>query len=51
MTYRKLSGLMSRWIKHLECTNSTRASIWSASINTVLIVNRRPQKLKRSSKL
>lgn len=49
MPIRKLSGLMSRWMNDLQCTNSTRLIIWSASINTVLIVNRREQKLNRSS--
>lgn len=28
---RKLSGLMSRWMKHLQWMNSTRPSIWSKS--------------------
>ena len=31
---RKLSGLMSRWMKFLLCTYSMRPIIWSASINT-----------------
>ena len=48
---RKLSGLMSRWMKFLLCTYSTRPIIWSASIRTVFIVNLLEQKLKRSSRL
>lgn len=51
MPIRKLSGLMSRWIKHLLCTSSIRASIWSASISTVFSVNRRQQNVNKSSKL
>ena len=48
---RKLSGLMSRWMKFLLCTYSTRPIIWSASMRTVFIVNLLEQKLKRSSRL
>lgn len=46
---RKLSGLMSLWMKLLQWTYSIRPIIWSASIRTVLMVKRREQKLKRSS--
>ena len=49
MPIKKLSGLISRWIKLLQCTYSIRPIIWSANIRTVLIVNRREQKLNRSS--
>lgn len=50
MPMRKLSGFMSRCMKDLQCTYSMRPIIWSANIRTVFIVNRREQKLKRSSR-
>lgn len=49
MPMRKLSGLMSRWMNDLPWTNSTRPTIWSANISTVLVVNLRVQKLNKSS--
>ena len=46
---RKLSGLMSRWMKLLLCTYSMRLISWSDSISTVFRLNLRWQKLNRSS--
>jgi hypothetical protein len=48
---RKLSGLMSLWMKLLLCMYSILEMSWSASRSTVFRLNLREQKLKRSSKL
>lgn len=50
MPIKKLSGFMSLWMKCLQWTNSILPIIWSANIKTVLIVNLREQKVKRSSR-
>ena len=52
LTYiRKLSGLMSLWMKFFECMYSIREMSWSARSRTVFKLNLREQKLKRSSRL
>jgi hypothetical protein len=47
---RKLSGLMSRWMKLFEWMYSTRSSTWSAIISVVCSVKCRPQRLNKSSR-
>uniref|UniRef100_A0A6B0U6B5 Uncharacterized protein n=1 Tax=Ixodes ricinus TaxID=34613 RepID=A0A6B0U6B5_IXORI len=51
MPMRKLSGLMSLWMKFFMWTYSMCPIIWSKSISTVFIVKRLEQKLNRSSRL
>ena len=48
---RKLSGLMSLWMKFLLWMYSILDMSWSANNNTVLRLNLREQKLNRSSRL
>ena len=47
---KKLSGLMSLWMKFLLCMYSILLISWSASSNTVFKLNLLEQKLNKSSK-